>query len=79
MLVGAVLEARGGGQGEQELCPPGGVDYPLPAASEQGLRHFRLYWKEEKSCLRGTWLSQSTKSEMQTCLWTIFSGFYTEH
>lgn len=30
MLVGAVLEARGGGQGEQELCPPGELIPPCP-------------------------------------------------
>lgn len=30
MLVGAVLEARGGGQGEQELCPLGELITPCP-------------------------------------------------
>ena len=62
-----------GSQGEQ-MCPPGELTVPPAEPQGGGLRHFRLYWKEEKSCLSDIQLSQSAKSEMQTCLWTVFSG-----
>lgn len=37
MLVGTVLEAKGGGQGKQELCPLGELIPPCPQPQSKDL------------------------------------------